>query len=187
MTVDVSLEWGHTGCNQIISCKQFGDFFSSGERCSFFILPQKLPTVVKHFWFFILMTDHVSFEWAFTSYKQVFSCKQFGDFFLDRWEIFVLHPSKKPRQLSSTFTFIDWWLLMSHLDEVIQAATWPWAVSNLMIIWLLSSDAHQAVKIFHKCFTWISQCCLCQRRYCPCWVFMPMPRQRIGWVSPTGW
>jgi len=31
------------------------------------------------------MTDHVSFEWAFTSYNQVFSCKQFVDIFLDGW------------------------------------------------------------------------------------------------------
>ncbi len=41
------------------------------------------------------MTVHGLFEWAFTSYNQVISCKQFVNFFLDRWEMFVLHPSTK--------------------------------------------------------------------------------------------
>ncbi len=39
--------------NQVICSKQFGDFFSTDERCSFFILPQKVPTAVKHLLNFI--------------------------------------------------------------------------------------------------------------------------------------
>ncbi len=38
--------------------------------------PRQLSSTFEFYW---LMTDHVSFEWAFTSYNQVFSCKQFGD------------------------------------------------------------------------------------------------------------
>ena len=87
-------------------------FFSTDERCcSFFKPPQKSLTAVKHFWILWLMTYDVSFEWSGTSYNQVLSCSQFGDFLLDGWEVFILHPStKKPRQLSSTFEF---YLLMT--------------------------------------------------------------------------
>ncbi len=62
----------------MFSCKQFGDFFSTDKRCSFFI-HQKSRQLSSTFEFYWLMTDHVSFEWAFTSYNRVFSCKQFGD------------------------------------------------------------------------------------------------------------
>ena len=62
---------------------------------------RQLSSTCEFYW---VMTDDVSFEWGYTSCSQVFSCKQFGDFSLDRWEVFVLHPlTKKPRQLSSTF------------------------------------------------------------------------------------
>ncbi len=45
-----------------------------------FILLRKFaePWILERSW---VMTDHISFEWAFTSYKQVFSCKQFSEFF----------------------------------------------------------------------------------------------------------
>ncbi len=74
-----------------------------------------------------LMTDHVSFEWALTSYNQVISCKQFGGFFLDRWEVFVLHSSTKTL---TAFKFIECWLMMSYLNEVIQCTTRSSALSN---------------------------------------------------------
>ena len=61
------------------------------------------------------MTGHVLFGWAFSSYNQVFSCKQFGDFFLDRREVFVLHPSTKfPDSCQTLFNLLsdDWWCLI---------------------------------------------------------------------------
>ncbi len=109
----ILFEWGHTGCNQVFSCKQFGDFFL--DRWEMFVLhpfTKKSWQLSSTFCIYWVMTDHVLFERAFTSYNQVFSCKQFGDFFLDRWEMFVLPPStKKSRQLSSTFLHLlndDW-------------------------------------------------------------------------------
>ncbi len=62
------------------------------------------------------MTDHVSFEWAFTSYNQVFSCKQFVDIFLDGWEVlFVLQTSTKiPDSCQALLNFMvdDLWCLV---------------------------------------------------------------------------
>ena len=46
LTEHVSFGWAFTSYNQVFSCKQFGDFFSTDERCSFFIPPQKILTVV---------------------------------------------------------------------------------------------------------------------------------------------
>ncbi len=54
-------------------------FFSTDERWLFFIPPQNIPTAVKPFWIFWLMTNHVSFERGHAGCNQVFSCKQFGD------------------------------------------------------------------------------------------------------------
>ncbi len=60
----------------------------------------------ERFW---VLIDHVLVEWAFTSYDQlVLSCKQFGDFFLDRWEVFVLHASTKNPTAVEHF-----WILLS--------------------------------------------------------------------------
>ena len=59
----------------------------------------------ERFW---VLIDHVLVKWAFTSYNQVLSCKQFGDFFLDRWEVFVLHASTKNPTAVEHF-----WILLS--------------------------------------------------------------------------
>ncbi len=81
-----------------------------------------------------VMTDDVSFGWDHTSCSQVFSCKQFGDFFLDRGEMFVLHPStKNPDSCQALLNFIEWWLMTSHLNEVIQVAARSSAASNSVI------------------------------------------------------
>jgi len=110
-------------------------FFSTDERCSFFIPPQKIPTAVKHFWIFWLMTSHVLLEWAFTFYDQVLSCKHFGDFFLDKWEVFVLYPlTKNPDSCQALLNFIEWWLMMSRSNEVIQVAARSLAASNSLTL-----------------------------------------------------
>ncbi len=58
-------------------------------------------------------------------------CKQFGDFFLDRWEMFVPHPlTKNPDSCQALLNFIEWWLMMSHLNEVIQVAARSLAAST---------------------------------------------------------
>jgi len=59
----------------------FGDVFSTDERCLFFIHQKPDSCQARTFEFCWLMTGHVSFGWGDTSYNQVFSCKQFGDFF----------------------------------------------------------------------------------------------------------
>ncbi len=65
-------------------------------------------------------------------YHQVFSCKQFGDFFLDRWQMFVPHTlTKNPDSCQALLNFIECWLMMSHLNEVIQVAARSLAASNL--------------------------------------------------------
>ena len=98
-----------------------------------FILLQKIvePWIPERSW---VLIDCVLFEWGDTSYNQVFSCKQFGDFFLDRWEMFVPHPlTKNPDSCQALLNFIEWWLMMSHLNEVIQVAARSLAASNLVI------------------------------------------------------
>ncbi len=52
-------------------------------------------------------------------------------FFLDRWEMFVLHPSTKILDsCQALLNFIDWWLVMFCLDELFQVTTRSSAVSN---------------------------------------------------------
>ena len=106
-------------------------FFSTDERCSFFIPPQKVPTAVKHFC--ILLID----DWSFLVWTR--SCKlppglqlqAIRWLFLDRWEVFVLHPStKNPDSCPALFAFIEWWLIMSHLNEVVQVAARSTIASN---------------------------------------------------------
>ena len=76
------------------------------------------------------MTDHVLFERAFTIYNQVFSCKQFGDFFsTDERCLFFIH-KKTPNSCQAYLNFIGWWLSMSHLNELLQVTTRSSAVSN---------------------------------------------------------
>ncbi len=76
------------------------------------------------------MTDHDLFEQPFTSYNQVFSCKQFIDFFLtDERCSFFIH-KKNPDSCQAHLNFIDWWLIMSHLNELLQVTTRSSAVSN---------------------------------------------------------
>ncbi len=126
----VSFGWGDTSCSQVFSCKPFVDFFL--DRWEVFILhpstknPDSCQALFEFIeWWLVL------FEWAFTSYNQDFSCKPFVDFFLDRWEVFVLHPStKNPNSCQALLNSIDWWLIMSHLNEVIQVAARSLAVSN---------------------------------------------------------
>jgi len=99
-------------------------FFSTDERCSFFIPPQKTPTAVKHFEFYWVMTSHVWLGRGHASCRQGFSCKQFGDFFSRQMRgvrSSSLH--KTLRQLLSTFEFIDWWLVMFCLNELSQFTT----------------------------------------------------------------
>ncbi len=94
-------------------------------------LNKKTWQLSSTFEFYWLMTDDVSFEWGYTSCSQVSSCKQFGDFFLDRWEMFVPHPlTKTPDSCQALLNFIDWRLMMSHLHEVVQIAARFLAASN---------------------------------------------------------
>ncbi len=76
-----------------------------------FILLQTIaePWTLEGSW---VMTDHVLFEWAFTSHNQVFSCKQFGEGFLDRWEMSVPHPLTQNSDSYQAFLnlFTDDWL-----------------------------------------------------------------------------
>ncbi len=132
MTDDILFEWGYTSYNQVISCKQFGDFFL--DRWEVFVLhpstknPDSCQALSE---FYCLMTDDILFEWGYTSYNQVISCKQFGDFFLDRWEVFILHSFTKTLTAVEHFlNFIDWWLIMSHLSELLQVTIRSSAVSN---------------------------------------------------------
>jgi len=81
MTEHVLFERAFTSYNQVFSCKQFDDLFSTDERCLFFIHQKPDSCQARTFEFCWLMTGHVSFGWGDTSYNQVFSCKQFGDFF----------------------------------------------------------------------------------------------------------
>ncbi len=76
---------------------------------TFIPLPKTVePWLPERSW---VLTDDVSFGWDYTSCSQVFSCKQFGDFFLDRWEMFVLHPStKNPDSCQALLNCIEWWL-----------------------------------------------------------------------------
>ena len=74
-----------------------------------------------------VMTDDVSFGWGYTSCSQVLSCKQFGDFFLDRWEMFVLHPSTKTPTAVKHFWILlidDWscfvWMSFFKLQPGLQ-------------------------------------------------------------------
>ena len=89
------------------AASNFGDVFSTDERSS--SLNTKIPTAVKHFWI-LLTADHVVTECDYTSCSQVFSCKQFDDFFLNRWEVcssFIL-PQKVPTAVKHIlFYFID--------------------------------------------------------------------------------
>ena len=99
------------------SCKLLPDLqlqilwlFSRQIRvCSFFFPPQTGPDSCRAL-FECVMTDDVSFEWGYASYSQVFSCKQFGDFFLDRWKVclFFILPQKVPTAVKHIlFYFID--------------------------------------------------------------------------------
>ncbi len=72
------------------------------DVCSSY-LNKKSRQLSSTFEFHWVLIDDVSFEWGYTSCSQVFSCKQFGDFFLDRWEVFDLHPLTKT--IPSTFEF----------------------------------------------------------------------------------
>ncbi len=132
-------------------------------------LHKKLPTAVKHFKIYWVMTDHVSFEWGYTSCSQVFSCKQFGDFSLDRWEMFVPNKgsssslNKKSQQLSSTFWI--YWVMTDHvlLEWAFTGYDQVFSCKQFVDIdWL---NACQAAKIIHKCYAWMPQCCLCPYRY----------------------
>ena len=80
-----------------------------------------IPSFKKTFWqlsswLYWVMTDHVLVESAFTIYSQVFDCKQFGDFLLDRWEVFILHPFlESPDSFLAILGFLlsnDWWCLI---------------------------------------------------------------------------
>ena len=118
MTDDVSFGWASTSCSQVFSCKQFVDFVL--DRWEMFVPhpltknPRQLSSTFEFYW---VLTDHVSFGWGDTGCNQVFSCKQFGDFFLDRWEVFVLHPcTKTPDSCQALFEFY-WWMTDAVLFE----------------------------------------------------------------------
>lgn len=96
---------------------------------------EKQPAAVKSWcYFFWLITDHVSFEWAFTSCNKVFSCKQLVDVI---WadEVFHPHPSTKcPDSCLAVSAFAMCLLLMFCLNELpqLQVAASPLAASNLV-------------------------------------------------------
>ncbi len=85
-----------------------------------------------------LSVDWSCFFWMrWYKLQQVLSCKQFVDFFLDRWEVFVLHPSqKKHDSCQALLNFIECWLIIFCLNEVIQAATRSSAISNSVTFFL---------------------------------------------------
>ncbi len=108
-------------------------FFSTDERSSFFIPPQKTQQLSSTFEFYWVLTDHVSFGWGDAGWNQVICCKQFGDIFLDRWEVFVLHPStKSPDSCQALFEFYWWmtehvsfeWAFTSY-NQVLSCKQWP--------------------------------------------------------------
>ncbi len=131
----VSFGWGDTSNTRSLAASQFGDFFL--DRWEVFILhpSTKNPgSCLAVFAFYRLMTDHVLFERAFTGYNQVFSCKQFGDFFsTDERCSFFIPPQKIPTAVKHFWiNFVDWWLIMSHLNELLQVATRSSAVSSVV-------------------------------------------------------
>ena len=134
MTEHVLFERAFTSYNQVFSCKQFDDLFSTDERCLFFIHQKPDSCQARTFEFCWLMTGHVSFGWGDTSYNQVFSCKQFGDFFsTDERCSFFIPPQKIPTAVKHFWIdFVDWWLIMSHLNELLQVATESSAVSSVV-------------------------------------------------------
>ncbi len=131
----VSFGWGDTSNTRSLAASQFCDFFL--DRWEVFILhpSTKNPdSCLALFAFYRLMTDHVLFERAFTGYNQVFSCKQFGDFFsTDERCSFFIPPQKIPTAVKHFWIdFVDWWLIMSHLNELLQVATESSAVSSVV-------------------------------------------------------
>ena len=130
MTDDVSFEWAFSNYNQMFSCKQLCVFFLTDDRSS----PKKsfdscqarqrfldsyrdlhktkfwqLSSRFECYW---MMIDHVLVEWAFTSYNQVFSCKQFRNIFFDRG-VRSSSLNTKRWQLSSNLEF--YWQLIIFL------------------------------------------------------------------------
>ena len=99
LTADhVLTECGHTTCNQVFSCKHFGDFVPN--RREVFILhpsiknPGSCQALAESSW---LISDHVLIEWGHTSCKQVNSC------FQQTRAVRSSSLHKMSRQLSSTF------------------------------------------------------------------------------------
>ena len=99
LTADhVLTECGHTTCNQVFSCKHFGDFVPN--RREVFILhpsiknPDSCQALAESSW---LISDHVLIEWGHTSCKQVNSC------FQQTRAVRSSSLHKMSRQLSSTF------------------------------------------------------------------------------------
>ncbi len=74
------------------------------EGCSSFHRKNVEPWIPKRSW--LMTDDDVSFEWGHTSCSQVCSCKQFGDLFLNRWEVFIPHLlTKSPDSCPALFEF----------------------------------------------------------------------------------
>ena len=96
----------------------FGEFQNAAvdERCSSSHKNFDYPWVLETSW---VMTGLVSLN-ELLQFNQVFSCKQFGDFFLDRWE-FVPHPFARNPDSCQAF-FVIYWLIMACLNKVVQVA-----------------------------------------------------------------
>ncbi len=60
--------------------------------------------------------------------NQVFSCKQFGDFFLDRWET-LIPLTRHPDSCQAFFVF--YWLIMACLNKVVQVAARSFSCEQL--------------------------------------------------------
>ena len=127
----VSFEWGDTSCSPVFRCEQFDDFFSADERSWFFILPQKILTVVKHFCF-LLSDDWWCFVWMrLYKLQPGLQLQAIRWLCLDRWEMFVPHPfTKSPDSCQANLNFIECWVIMVCLNEVIQVAAKTLAASN---------------------------------------------------------
>ncbi len=82
--------------------------------------------------FCILLIDDWSwFVWtAFYKLQPGLQLQAIHWLFLDRWEVLILHPQKNPDSCQAHLNFIDWWLIMSHLNELLQVTTRSSAVSN---------------------------------------------------------
>lgn len=111
----------------------------------------------------------------FTSYTQVSSCKQFGEFLSTEVCLFFI-PHKISRQLSCTFEMC--WLMMM--------SCWDSPASNLVTItdWRAMLAERQKRVLKYYVYTHeLHSIVFAHTGSGLCWMFMPMPRQTGGQLA----